>query len=61
MLTPIEIQSKSFKAGIGYDRKDVDGFMREILAGYEKLYKENKHEEYLRRIFPNEIVDYIMK
>lgn len=41
MLTPIEIQSKSFKAGIGYDRKDVDGFMREILAGYERLYKEN--------------------
>lgn len=41
MLTPIEIQSKSFKSGIGYDRKDVDAFMREILASYEKLYKEN--------------------
>jgi cell division initiation protein len=41
MLTPIEIQSKSFKSGIGYDRKDVDGFMREILSSYEKLYKEN--------------------
>lgn len=41
MLTPIEIQSKNFKSGIGYDRKDVDAFMREVLAGYEKLYKEN--------------------
>lgn len=41
MLTPIEIQSKSFKSGIGYDRKDVDSFMREILLGYERLYKEN--------------------
>lgn len=41
MLTPIEIQSKNFKSGIGYDRKDVDNFMREILSGYEKLYKEN--------------------
>lgn len=41
MLTPIEIQSKSFKSGIGYDRKDVDAFMREVLASYEKLYKEN--------------------
>ena len=41
MLTPIEIQSKSFKSGIGYDRKDVDAFMREVLNGYEKLYKEN--------------------
>ncbi|WP_167956505.1 DivIVA domain-containing protein [Anaerosporobacter faecicola] len=41
MLTPIELQSKSFKSGIGYDRKDVDAFMREVLNGYEKLYKEN--------------------
>lgn len=41
MLTPIEIQSKNFKSGIGYDRKDVDSFMREILLGYERLYKEN--------------------
>lgn len=41
MLTPIEIQSKSFKSGIGYDRKDVDGFMHEVLLGYERLYKEN--------------------
>ncbi|WP_455717104.1 DivIVA domain-containing protein [Anaerosporobacter sp.] len=41
MLTPIEIQSKSFKTGIGYDRKDVDAFMREILVSYEKLYKED--------------------
>jgi cell division initiation protein len=41
MITPIEIQSKSFKTGIGYDKKDVDGFLHEILIGYETLYKEN--------------------
>ncbi|WP_310603889.1 DivIVA domain-containing protein [Anaerosporobacter sp.] len=41
MLTPIEIQSKNFKTGFGYDRKDVDGFMRDVLTGYERLYKEN--------------------
>lgn len=41
MITPIEIQSKSFKTGIGYDKKDVDNFSHEVLKGYEALYKEN--------------------
>lgn len=40
MITPIEIQSKTFKNGIGYDKKDVDNFINEILIGYEALYKE---------------------
>ncbi|ROR29155.1 cell division initiation protein [Mobilisporobacter senegalensis] len=41
MLTPIEIQGKVFKSGIGYDKKDVDSFVRELLHNYEVLYKEN--------------------
>lgn len=42
MLTPIEIQSKSFRSGgLGYDKKDVDQFMREVLSNYEVLYREN--------------------
>lgn len=42
MLTPIEIQSKTFKSGgLGYDKKDVDGYMKEVLKGYETLYREN--------------------
>lgn len=41
MLTPIEIQGKVFKSGIGYDKKDVDSFVRELLHNYESLYKEN--------------------
>lgn len=41
MLTPIDIQSKSFKGGFGYDRKDVDNFLAEIIENYENLYKEN--------------------
>lgn len=41
MLTPIEIQGKSFKSGIGYDKKDVDAFFKDVLANYESLYKEN--------------------
>lgn len=42
MITPIEIQSKTFKSGgLGYDKKDVDGFIREVLKSYEIIYREN--------------------
>ncbi len=42
MVTPVEIQNKSFKSGgLGYDKRDVDGFMREILNSYEELYRQN--------------------
>lgn len=42
MITPIEIQSKTFKSGgLGYDKRDVDGFLREVLASYETVYREN--------------------
>lgn len=41
MLTPIEIQRKVFKSGIGYEKKDVDSFLKEILDDYETIYKEN--------------------
>lgn len=41
MLTPIEIQSRVFKSGgLGYDKKDVDAFMKEIVESYEMLYRE---------------------
>ncbi|MBO5352041.1 MAG: DivIVA domain-containing protein [Lachnospiraceae bacterium] len=41
MLTPIEIQSRVFKSvGLGYDKKDVDSFMKEIVESYEALYRE---------------------
>lgn len=41
MITPIEIQGKNFKSGIGYDKKDVDGFLNDILVDYESLFKIN--------------------
>lgn len=41
MLTPIEIQGKVFKSGIGYDKKDVEAYMRELVKNYEALYREN--------------------
>ncbi len=42
MITPIEIQNKNFKSGgLGYDKRDVDQFMKEVLSGYETIYREN--------------------
>lgn len=42
MVTPIEIQSKTFKSGgLGYDKKEVDQFMHEVLKSYETVYREN--------------------
>jgi len=41
MLTPVEIQNRAFKSGeLGYDKKDVDSFMKEIVDSYETLYRE---------------------
>lgn len=48
MLTPIDIQSKVFRGGIGYERKDVDNFMAQIVDNYESLYKE--HQELNKKI-----------
>lgn len=42
MITPVEIQSKTFKSGgLGYDKKDVDGFLRDVCKSYEVIYREN--------------------
>lgn len=41
MITPIELQSRTFKSGIGYEKRDVENFLNSLLADYEGLYKEN--------------------
>lgn len=41
MLTPVEVQSKTFKSGLGYDKKDVESFRAEVLRSYEELYRTN--------------------
>ena len=39
MITPLDIQTKTFKKAInGYDKNDVDSYLDLILADYEKLY-----------------------
>ncbi len=42
MLTPIDIENKEFtKAFRGYDIYEVEEFMKNLVADYEKLYREN--------------------
>ena len=41
MITPIEVQSKVFKGGMGYNKGDVDAFFSELSNSFEELYKEN--------------------
>ncbi len=41
MLTPVDIQQKKFKIGIGYDKKDVITFFKEVSKSYEELYRSN--------------------
>lgn len=42
MLTPLDIESKTFSKGIsGYNIQEVRHFITEIVENYEKLYKEN--------------------
>jgi cell division initiation protein len=41
MLTPVEIQNKAFKAlGLGYDKKDVDSFLEDVVDSYEEVYRD---------------------
>lgn len=41
MLTPVDIQQKKFKMGLGYDKKDVNTFFAEVSKSYEELYRSN--------------------
>ncbi len=43
MLTPLEIENKKFAKQMmnGYNVEEVDDFLDEITAEYEKLYREN--------------------
>lgn len=42
MLTPLDIENKSFKKKpLGYSEIEVEEFLTKVLEDYEKLYKEN--------------------
>ena len=43
MITPLEIQDKEFSRAVrGYNQEEVDLFLVEIMADYDKLLEENK-------------------
>lgn len=43
MLTPIDIRNRQLKPKMGgYDKKDTDDFIEEIIASYEEMYNENR-------------------
>lgn len=41
MLTPVDLQQKKFKIGIGYDKNDVQSFFEEVSQSYVELYRAN--------------------
>ncbi len=41
MLTPIEIREKKLRIGIGYDKRGIDVFFKQLTDDYEKMYREN--------------------
>ena len=41
MLTPVDIQQKHFKSGLGFDKKDVSAFFEEVSKSYGELYRSN--------------------
>ena len=41
MFTPSEIQEKTFKTGIGYDKKEVEQFLSDLSSDYEALQQDN--------------------
>ncbi len=46
MLTPIDIQNRTLKTKLGgYDKKDTDEFIAEVIRTYEAVYKKNKELE----------------
>lgn len=41
MITPIEIHEKKLRLGIGYDKRGIDVFFKQLTDDYEKMYREN--------------------
>ena len=44
MITPLDIENKKFSKQVlnGYSVEEVDDFLDELTAAYEKIYKEEK-------------------
>ena len=42
MLTPSKIRERTFKSGLGYDKKDVEQFIEGVSEDFEQLLSENE-------------------
>ena len=46
MITPLDIQTKTFSNGaIGYKKSEVDEFLAQVLKDYEELYRGNNDKK----------------
>ena len=59
MITPLDIENKRFSKKInGYSVEEVDEFLDEVTADYEKLYKENKELKDNTEVLHNDVGQY---
>ena len=46
MITPMDIHNKTFSRGLrGYSQEEVDSFLEELAADYERIYREHREME----------------
>jgi len=60
MITPLDIENKRFSKQMvnGYNVDEVDEFLDEITADYEKIYKENKELKENAEVLNNDVGQY---
>jgi|LGOV01.1.fsa_nt_gb cell division initiation protein len=59
MLAPIDLEQKTFsKALSGYKVTEVEDFLEEVIAGYERLYQENVELRERAMILQEQIAKY---
>ena len=53
MITPLDIENKKFSKQMvnGYNVDEVDEFLDELTADYEKIYKENFQAAFFDQAF----------
>jgi cell division initiation protein len=60
MITPLDIENKKFSKQMmsGYSVEEVDDFLDEITASYEKMYRENTEKDEKVERLEEQIVHY---
>lgn len=59
MLTPVDIKNKTFKTFFGgYNKKEVDTYLYNIVESYEEVYKQNKDLDEKNNILASNLASY---